>query len=406
MVEILRGNYHHGLVIKEYREQRGMTQARLAELWPKAAKFGGGEGVNVTYIQDIEHGKKHIDDQRTLRKLCDMLDIPHWKFGLSEYDPFNPQALPGRGKSMYNETLDTAACLLEDSWHLRRAVPLPRVEKSVHRLNELFAYFFENTPPPSRLEARFLGLYAQVQRLNAVMDVERQRYEKALSTFEYMHVIAKQSGEPTILALSLMGMGTELERAGKQQEAVDRLEEARDVSFRATRQIAALIHAYLARAYASNGDALHFQRAIDTAQKLATDLDKRYGDGTDFVYHSLSGVLAERSFGYLDTGEPKKTLAMKDEIKAQIAAEHNSWLDAWIPLDWARAYKMLGEVEASVEAGLLFFRKALTLKSPHAQSRAFALLVSLEKAGYGDVGDVQQFREELEQSYRDHNLQR
>ncbi|MHB8598654.1 MAG: hypothetical protein ACYDER_17790 [Ktedonobacteraceae bacterium] len=406
MFEISKGAYHHGRIIKAYREKRGVTQAKLAELWPKSAKFGGGEGVNVTYIQDIEHGKKHIDDQRTLRKLCDILDIPHWKFGLSEYDPFNPLILPGRGKSMYEETLDTAACLLEDTWHLRRAVPLPKVEKSVHRLNELFAYFLENTPPPSRLEARFLRLYAQVERLNAVMDVERQQYEQALRAFESMYIIAKQLGEPSTLALSLMGMGTELERAGKQQEAVDRLEEARDVSFRATKQIAALIHAYLARAYASNGDALHFQRAIDTAQSLATDLHKRYGDGTDFVFHALSGILAERSFGYLDIGEPKKTLDLKDEINAQIATEHNTWLDVWIPLDWARAYKMLEEVEESVEAGLIFFHRALILKSPHAESRAFALLKSLEKAGYGDVGVVQQFREELEQSYQDPNLHR
>src|SRR5579872_7170963 len=139
----------------------------------------------------------------------------------AEYDPFNPLDLPGRGKSMYDETLDTATCLLEDIWHLRRAVPIPKVEKSVHRLNELFAFFLENTPPPSRLEGRFLRLYAQVQRLNAVLEVERQHYEQALRAFEYMYIIAKQSGEPPILALSMRGVGTELDRAGTQQEAID-----------------------------------------------------------------------------------------------------------------------------------------------------------------------------------------
>lgn len=398
MIEVSKGKYHHGLTIREFREKCGLTQARLAELWPKSSKFGGGEGVNVTYVQDIEHGKKRVEDPGTLRKLCDILNIPHWRFGLSEYDPFNPQVLPGRGKSMYGETLDTAECLLQDAWHLRRAVPLPQAEKTVHRLNDLFDYFRIYTPPPTQLEPRFLRLYAQVQRLNAVMNVEHQHYEKALDAFTCMHNIAKQLGDPPTLAISLMGMGTELERAGKQQEAIDRLEEARDVSFRASRQVAAFINAYLARAYAGNGDALHFNRAIETAQNIATDLKQRYGDGTDFVFHAMSGILAERSYGYLDTKEPKKTLAMQKEIIHQIAVEHNTWLEAWIPLDWARAYKMLNEIEMSVDAGLLFLHKTLVLKSPHAKSRAYVLLKSLEDAGYADVKVVQEFRDELEQA--------
>lgn len=398
MVEISKGEYHHGLTIKEFREKCGMTQAKLAELWPKS---GGGEGVNWHYVQDIEHGKKHIDDPYTLRKLCDILHIPYWRFGLSEYDPFNPQALPGHGKSMYDETLDAAECLVCDAWRLRRAVPLPITEKTVERINNLFEYYRIYLPPPLILQSRFLRLYAQVQRLNAVMDLERQRYKEALATFISMYDTAKQIEESAALALSLMGMGTELERAGRQQEAIDRLEEARDISFSSSKQIATLIHAYLARAYAGIGYALHFNRAIDVAQKLGADLKQRYGDGTDFVFHSMSGILAERSYGYLDIKEPKKTLAMQDEITRQIALDRNTWLDAWIPLDWARAFKMLHEIEMSVEAGLLFFHRASTLKSPHAKSRAYALLKSLEDAGYGDVKAVQDFHDELEQAKHD-----
>ena len=36
--------HHHGATIKEAREKRGMTQARLAEVWPKG---DGGTGVTV-----------------------------------------------------------------------------------------------------------------------------------------------------------------------------------------------------------------------------------------------------------------------------------------------------------------------------------------------------------------------
>jgi len=87
------------------------------------------------------------------------------------------------------------------------------------------------------------------------------------------------------------------------------------------RRVAPLPYAYPARAYASNEQPAQFKRAIDTAQKIARDIKMYYGDGTDFVFHSISGILAERSYGYLEIKEPEKTLEMKDEIKRQIAVE-------------------------------------------------------------------------------------
>lgn len=112
-------------------------------------------------------------------------------------------------------------------------------------------------------------------------------------------------------------------------------------------------------------------------------------------------MLAEKSWGHLEVGEPEETLAMKEEIKSQIAREANIWLDTWIPLDWARAHLMLGEVEKSVEAGVEFYRKAKLLKSPHAKSRAYRLLNTIEAAGYRDVQAVKDFRHMLEDQDKD-----
>src|SRR5260370_42295046 len=83
-----------------------MNQAQLADKWPKSERFGGGEGVNWKYIQDIEQGRKRIDNNQTLRKVCDILSIPYYKVGLSEYDPFTQTMLPGHGRCMYYEKLD------------------------------------------------------------------------------------------------------------------------------------------------------------------------------------------------------------------------------------------------------------------------------------------------------------
>ena len=113
-------------------------------VWLKSERFGGGEGVNASYIQDIEHGRKRIDDQQTLRKVCDLLHIPYWEVGLSEYDPFTQILLPGHGKSMYDETLDTVETLVRQILQFRCAARIPEADKGVKRLGKLFAYFNES----------------------------------------------------------------------------------------------------------------------------------------------------------------------------------------------------------------------------------------------------------------------
>ena len=388
-------NYHYGQTIKEYRTKRGMSQAALAERWPS-------HSVSIRYVQLVESGEKQIKDIDTLRQLTEILDIPPWCFGLSAYNPFQPEALPGHGEKMYNETLDIVEDLIQHTWHLRRAAPLTITEQTAKRLDATLHYITTYLSPAPHLEPRFLRLHAQTRLMKAVMHIERQQYDKALEACSDMYEIAKLLGDPALLALALTGIGTELERAGQSQEAVDRLEEARDASFGASRQIMAFVNAYLARAYASNRDALRFQRAIDTAQNIATNLGQRYGDGTDLVFHRMSGILAERSYGYLAIKEPKKTLAMRDEIIRHIGEEHNVWLQTWIVLDWARAHLMLNEIEESAKQGREFFRRALVLQSPHIINRAYDHLITLENGGFTEVKEVQAFRDEVNQAREEH----
>src|SRR5579872_3327267 len=138
--------HHHGIVIKAFREAADMTQTQLAEVWPSEG------GVGVRYVQDVESGRKHITDQTTLRKLGELLDIPLWQFGLSEFDPFNPTALPGHGLSMHMETLDTIECLVRQTWRFRSVALMDHAKECLKRLNQHFAYFQKHLPPPLKLE--------------------------------------------------------------------------------------------------------------------------------------------------------------------------------------------------------------------------------------------------------------
>ena len=78
--------YHYGITIREGRKKLKMTQAQLAEKWPQPS--GESCGVSVNYVSDVERGIKKITNPQTLRNLCNILQIPLWKMGLSEFDPF------------------------------------------------------------------------------------------------------------------------------------------------------------------------------------------------------------------------------------------------------------------------------------------------------------------------------
>jgi transcriptional regulator with XRE-family HTH domain len=384
--------FHHGITIREYRKLKRMTQAQLAAAWPND---NGGDGVNTRYVQDVEYGVKQIDNMKTLRKLASILDIPLWKFGLSDYDPFNPQGLPGGGQRLYNETLDAAESLIKQTLAMRRIAALPEVQRSAESLHKLFDYFQIYTPPSSQLEPRFLSLHAQEQNIHGLMYFENKEYGKALSTFEQMHATAQRLDDPTLQVHALQKMAVELNRVNRKEEAVNALEEARDLSFGTSKHVAAFANAYLAHIYAASGEARRFERAIDTALALADSLGDSYGDGTDFVFHKMSGILQLKSRGYLRTNQPQKTLALHDELRRQVSHDANLWLDFRLHLYRARAYLMLDEVDACIEAAREFFRDVKDWQSPHRLARGDELLSEITEAGYSNVKVVRDFRSEL-----------
>ena len=123
--------------------------------------------------------------------------------------------------------------------------------------------------------------------------------------------------------------------------------------------------------------------------------------GTDYFFGKLSSVLAEKSWGYLELGEPQKTLDMKEEISAQIDIDQDIRLLAWIPLDWARANLLLGDVERSIADARDFYTRVTAMKSLHAVSRAYSFVQDLEAAGFGNVQAVRDFKHELTEAQQD-----
>lgn len=355
-------------------------------------------GVDWHYVQLVEYGKKKITNVSTLRKLSDLLNIPLWEFGLSEYDPFAHQNLPGNGKFLLSETLDVAESLIQQTLALRRTAPLPRVEQSTQHIRKLFAYFHKHLPPPTKLEARFLEVLVQEQNLVGLMYFENQQYTEALATFSNMYHSAKAAGNTLFTAHALQKMGVELKRAGRLQDALEALEEARDLSFGLSKHMGAFTNAYMAHIQAAAGDELRFERAINTALTLAEAVQETYGDGTDFIFQRISGILIIRSRGYLRLRQPGKVLDAHEEAKRQVYSDVNLWLDARLDLYQARAYLQMHEIEACIQAARDYFRSIQDWQSPHRTKRAYELLEEVEAAGYGKLPIVQDFRTDLLQA--------
>src|SRR5262249_23742820 len=131
---------------------------------------------------------------------------------------------------------------------------------------------------------RFLSLLAQVQRLIVAVSVEKRDYTKAMDTAKEMLTTAEGSGNPLAITYAYIEIGDEHDRALRYSEAIEALEMARDVSFQASKRVAARANMVLARAYASSNDIKRYERAIDTALNLANYLGDKDQSTEDFIF--------------------------------------------------------------------------------------------------------------------------
>ena len=134
----------------------------------------------------------------------------------------------------------------------------------------------------------------------------------------------------------------------------------------------------------------------NTGLTLAKSLGT-YEDGTDFIYSwsAVSAIMAEQSWGYIELNMPEKTLAMKDDISEALRLGQDARVEAWIPLDWAKAYRIIGEIEACIAELREFYRRCTIMGSAHAISQINKVLRRLDEDGYGKVQIVKDFKEEF-----------
>lgn len=375
-------SYHHGLTIREHRIARKMTLAELASQWPSKEI-----GVNIRYVQDVEAGNKQITNMETLRKLASLLDIPLWKLGLSEYNPFDEEDISTHPFIDMNSLFE----LIENIWYIRLNMPSDITEKKIMSLSNIFTNLVHNNA--SILKNKdFLVLYAQVKRLQEVVSTERHNYELSRKYSYDMLELAKRSGDSISECLAMARIGVELLR-DENKEALDYLEQARDLSFvTSSKEVGAYCYSFLARAYATFGDEKRFTQAINTAITLADTMKGLPIATKDYVFHAYSAVLEEKSNGLIVLGRGKDALNELPEIDVQVAKENNTYLSMWMPLDYAQSFMLMGEIETSIQWLEAFYANIENYKSARIHSAVARHLAQLDTLGYANLPVVKNFK--------------
>jgi transcriptional regulator with XRE-family HTH domain len=375
-------SYHYGQTIKEYRLANKMTLEQLASRWPSKET-----GVNIRYVIDVEAGRKRITDMETLRKLAAVLHIPLWKFGLSEYDPFNE-----KDEEIQSFT-DISALLevIEDTWYIRLNMSNDIVEKKIWSLSNIFARLISNN---SRIlnNKDFLVLYAQVKRLQEVAYTERRDYDMSLQCAYDMLNLATRSGDAISETIAMTRIGVELLR-NENRESLEYLERARDLSFStSSKEVAAYSYSFLARAYATFEDEKRFMQAINTAITLANNMRSVPVVTKDYTFHAYSAILEEKTNGLILLGRGKEALSTLPEIDAQIAKENNTSLRMWMPLDYAQSFMKINEIEASIQWLEKFYDYIRSYKSVRVSRTIERHLNQLDRLGYANLPVVKDFK--------------
>lgn len=376
--------YHYGKTIREYRMQRGLTLSQLAEQWPSKET-----GVTSRYVSDIERGIKHIGDTEVLRKLASILDVPLWKFGLSEYNPFQD----GTGYAPVKFDSEAIEESLQNLWLVRQIISLNIFSDKVHKFSILFDKQLKYDAS-IKTNKDFLRLYAHRKRLEEAVYTEMHDYRMSLKCAYDMLALANSSGDSIAQAIAYTRIGVELLR-DENRVAMEYLQQACDISLCLSKEVRAYCYEFLARGYMIFGEYRQFERAINTAITFGECMQGQPVITKDYVFHAFSAILAEKSDGFIQFGQSSQVLAMLPEIEKQCSLENNNYLKMWIPLDYAQGYMLQGEIEESISQLYMFYDRIKSYNSKRIYRKVEKHLNELDALGYGMLPVVQDFKKML-----------
>lgn len=330
-----------GLLVKSYREQRGWTQAELAERW----------GHERSYVSQIERGVRKLDSTAQVVRLADILDIPQEKLETIG------RGVPERKKSSTPDQNDDAILqmllapgrdMIKVSYIAWMGDQHPAIEESLRNLvlrleSALISYHGEFINPAKQL-------LAYAYQMQGKIAFDRLDYAAAGGYFSEMIDLGNDLNDSDLIALGMVKQADVLRKRGRYAHALRCFEAAKPFVVVSDPTIQGVFHTNLARTYHYMGSEVQFQKSIDEALDIASHTKENIDSLANGF--NLDLALQFEASGYTALGKPEKSIEIYKEI------EH---VRSFRPLRDQGAYT-IEKARAYLEAGFLDFGIDLSLK--------------------------------------------
>jgi len=374
-----------GKLVREYREQMGLSQEEVAERW----------GYTREYVSLIERGKRKLDQIEQVYRLADILQIPHAR--LDEIGKGIPQRKiepqhPSEGDdALFQALLDPAQATVKLSrlvWHTDNETI--GIAERLHTLNDRLEDAL------TKYRGRFVKptqqLMAYAHEMLGEMAFDQLSFSEAYGHFQEMFDLGEELADNDILALAMARQADLLRKKGRYEAAFRRLQAAEPYASNASKYIQGFRWKILARAYSTHGDSEGFQRAIDNAQEIVESTSATL----DTVSHQfdLVQVLQERAQGYTMLWQPEKALDIYQQTDVlrpfRPLRDQGSY-----SIIKAQAFAYAGDLEDGVEYAIKGIELARAYHSKRHVSRIQGMYDRLSVTPMGKSPRLRELREVL-----------
>jgi transcriptional regulator with XRE-family HTH domain len=288
-----------GRLVREYREQMGLSQQEVAERW----------GYTREYVSLIERGKRKLDQIEQVYRLADILQIPHERLdaigkGIPQRK-IEPQHPSEGDDALFQALLEPAQATVKLSrlvWHTdnETLTIAERLHTLNHHLEDALTKYRGRFVKPTQ------QIMAYAHEMLGEMAFDQLSFAQAYGHFQEMFDLGEELADNDIIALAMTRQADLLRKKGRYEAAFRRFQAAEPYASNASKYVQGFRWQILARASSAYNDLEGFEKAIDKAQEIvestSTTLD------TVSNRFDLVQVLQERAQGYTLLWQPEKAL--------------------------------------------------------------------------------------------------
>ena len=301
-----------------------------------------------------------------------------------------------------DEWLDNAESLINLSWEAWFASRPKQAGRELSRLLPKLQHLLY-TPVLSTHKLRIQELIIRCHGLLGVISLDALENNTALFHYTHAHQIATEIHDVDQAITYLALIGDVLRRQNEKQQAISRMEHARDQAINASRATQGHVLQLLAYTYADTGNEPAFEHTIQKATDLlAFTGEARDTVGKEFVPFEIYEIRGKAS---RDLGKPIDALKYLDLAEKTLRAEAATprW-HALLDISKGQAHSDAGDLINGIDLASRGFLLAYKCQSPRQMNRVRKLLRKLEAGPLKGEKKIGELKELVYETYMSMDL--